>query len=191
MANDPRPATKLLRFITPPRRRLRMTRTLAQDKLRWRSRVLATVGEQRSMAAILDGEHEFSGAKLFPGTAAANEFFAGDRMTRKRSSHWTFRRESSRTATAIWLNGSGATGRRDRLVARRSKSGLADAQQGPKYPGLSQHIVPGYSQNLAANHVYRLDPLEQPPSGGVLRGPCITLSRRLADRWSDSIQLFA
>ena len=43
---------------------------------------------------------------------------------------------------------------------------LPDAQQCPKYLGLPQQIVPGYSQNLAfANHVYRLDPLEQPPSG--------------------------
>ena len=112
------------------------------------------------MAAILDGEHEFS-AKVFPGTAAADEFSAGDKMTRKRSSHWTFRRESSRTATAIWLNGSVATGRRDRLVARRSEPGLADAQKGSKYPGVSQQVVPGNSQNLAfANHVYRLNPLK-------------------------------
>jgi hypothetical protein len=57
---------------------------------------------------------------------------------------------------------------RSKRQARRpaKQVGISDAQQCSKFPGLSQQIVPSYSQNLAfANHVYRLDPLKQPPSG--------------------------
>jgi hypothetical protein len=69
---------------------------------------------------------------------------------------------------------------------------LWNAQQCREYPGLSRQIVPGNSQNwplrimcAASIPWINLRPV------AALRGPCMLSVRRLIDRWSDSIRLFA